>query len=76
MRLLSWICSAGAGGLSEGFQRAGFRVAAALDMDRQALQTLRLNHPTLRDENVLTRDITTVAPVEVRRLLGGRELMC
>jgi len=36
---------AGGGGLGEGFTRAGFRVAIAVEMDRSAAQTYRLNHP-------------------------------
>jgi DNA (cytosine-5)-methyltransferase 1 len=36
---------AGGGGLGEGFTRAGFRVAAAIELDRHAAQTYRVNHP-------------------------------
>lgn len=36
---------AGAGGLGYGFRQAGFRVALAVEPDRHAAQTYRLNHP-------------------------------
>jgi len=38
----------GAGGLSVGFQQAGFDVLAANDFDNHAAATFRLNHPTTR----------------------------
>ena len=37
----------GAGGLSEGLIRAGFRVLLALDSDPMALRTYALNHPAV-----------------------------
>jgi DNA (cytosine-5)-methyltransferase 1 len=60
--------------LSEGFQREGFRPVAALDLDHQALQTYRLNHPSVPDESVLERDIATVLPADIKRLIGRRRL--
>lgn len=36
---------AGGGGLGEGFTRAGFHVAIAVEWDRPAAQTYRINHP-------------------------------
>lgn len=35
----------GAGGLSDGFRQAGFRVLAANDCDEDAAKTFKLNHP-------------------------------
>lgn len=35
----------GAGGLGEGFARAGFQIAAAVEQDTNAAQTYRANHP-------------------------------
>jgi len=65
---------AGAGGLSEGFQRAGFRVDLALDSDPVACRTYRLNHPAVPDDNVLCRDVRQVDVRELRRLLGRQRL--
>jgi DNA (cytosine-5)-methyltransferase 1 len=48
---------AGAGGMALGFEQAGFRVAAAVEMDRAAAQTYRLNHPGVP---VLEADVTEI----------------
>lgn len=63
---------AGAGGLSEGFTRAGFRVVLALDQDPVATRTYWLNHPALPDDRVLARDIRDLKPGELRKLAGRR----
>lgn len=60
----------GAGGLSEGLGRAGFRVLLALDSDPMALRTYALNHPTVPAERILCRDIRTLRPGELKKLLG------
>ena len=36
---------AGAGGATEGLRAAGYRVLAAIENDRAAADTYRLNHP-------------------------------
>jgi DNA (cytosine-5)-methyltransferase 1 len=57
---------AGGGGLGEGFTKAGFAVVAAVEHDRAAAQTYRLNHPGTvvieADATTITRD-TLVALV-------------
>src|SRR5207237_8883507 len=50
-RVIDLFC--GAGGLSEGFSRAGFQVVAAADLDPIALRTLALNHPSVPPEGLL-----------------------
>jgi DNA (cytosine-5)-methyltransferase 1 len=60
----------GAGGLSEGFTRAGFRVALSVDNDPIATRTYWLNHPAVPDGRVLTRDITALKSGELKRLVG------
>ncbi len=49
---------AGGGGLSVGLKRAGFRVAAAVEVDMHAFATYKTNHP---DVHGLKQDITTVS---------------
>lgn len=51
---------AGAGGLSHGFSRAGFRVAFANDFEEVCIQTYKYNHPELPSEKVLEADIRTI----------------
>jgi DNA (cytosine-5)-methyltransferase 1 len=62
----------GAGGLSEGFTKAGFRVIGAVDNDPLAVKTYRLNRPDVRADRVFLRDITTFRKGELRRLVGPR----
>src|SRR5262249_10877763 len=65
---------AGAGGLSEGFGRAGFKVLGAVEMDEMAARTYRLNHPGLPDDRVIVHDIRTLPRGALRRLAGRRTL--
>lgn len=51
----------GAGGLDLGFEAAGFETAVAVEMDLQAVETLRAN----RDWPVIDRDIHDVASQEL-----------
>ena len=62
----------GAGGLSEGFRRAGFRLVTAVDSDPVSIRTYWLNHPEVPDNRIVNRDITTLARGELRRLAGSR----
>lgn len=64
----------GAGGLSEGFHRAGFEIAAAVDMDPVALRTHWLNHPSIRDERIVCADISSLTDGELRRAAGRRKI--
>ncbi len=65
---------AGAGGTSEGFVRAGFRVLGAVEIDETAARTYRLNHTGVPDERVIVQDIRTLARGALRRLVGRRTL--
>ncbi|AGM11533.1 DNA methyltransferase [Halogranum tailed virus 1] len=51
----------GAGGLSHGFEQAGYRVLAGVDVWDDALETYRLNHPSVG----LEVDMHTVEPSEL-----------
>jgi DNA (cytosine-5)-methyltransferase 1 len=63
----------GAGGSSEGFGRAGFRVLAAVDFDEMAIRTYRLNHPGVPDDRVICEDIRRL-PKGLLRKLAGKNL--
>lgn len=62
---------AGAGGLSIGFEKAGFKLVGATDFDKWSCQTLRLNHP---DTAVIEGDITQLTSKELKKAIGGQEV--
>jgi DNA (cytosine-5)-methyltransferase 1 len=64
----------GAGGSSEGFGRAGFKVLAAVDLDEMAIRTYRLNHPAVPDDRVLCQDIQALPARALRKLVGRAKL--
>lgn len=59
---------AGAGGMGEGFRQAGYRLAAAIERDRNPAQTYRLNHP---GTPVLEADIVELDESSIRQLAPG-----
>lgn len=61
---------AGAGGLTVGLQRAGFRVAAAIEIDDLAADTYTLNHPEVE---LFRADIRSLSPRDVARQAGLKE---
>ncbi|WP_437650320.1 DNA (cytosine-5-)-methyltransferase [Sorangium sp. So ce362] len=65
---------AGGGGLSEGFEREGFEVALVVDADPVAMRTYRFNHPAVREDRILCRDIRSFEKGELRRLAGRRHI--
>jgi DNA (cytosine-5)-methyltransferase 1 len=52
----------GCGGLSLGLRQAGFDVVAAVEVDRKAQETYRLNHPAVR---LHAQDIRELDPIAV-----------
>lgn len=50
----------GAGGLSWGFHRAGFRMSLANDIQECCVDTISLNHPEVPEKNVICGDINIV----------------
>lgn len=54
----------GCGGLSLGLKEAGFVVTAAVEIDRKAQETYRLNHPKVR---LYSQDIRELDPADVLR---------
>lgn len=61
---------AGAGGMSRGFADEGFRVALAVEKDRNAAQTFRANHPGVP---VAEADVSALDGAGVRALAAGAD---
>lgn len=59
----------GAGGLSLGFEHAGFRTSLALDGDAAAIRTFRLNHPSVPDDRVLCQTVEALEKGDLLRRL-------
>jgi DNA (cytosine-5)-methyltransferase 1 len=59
---------AGAGAMGLGFEQAGFQIAAAVEIDRHAAQTYRLNHPGVP---VLEAPVEKVTGAILRTWLPG-----
>lgn len=58
----------GGGGLTVGLKRAGFRVAYAVERDKHACATYRVNHPEV---HLLEQDITEVSGDDLEDPTGG-----
>ena len=58
----------GAGGLTLGLKRAGFRVAAAVEIEDHAFATYKTNHPEV---HAIKQDVRTVKGRHLRALVGG-----
>lgn len=62
----------GCGGLSYGFETAGFNVLVGIDNDAKALETFELNH---KGSKSICGDITQITYEEhIKPLLGGKEI--
>jgi DNA (cytosine-5)-methyltransferase 1 len=61
---------AGAGSLSAGFRREGFHLALAVEIDRHAAQSYRVNNPGVP---VIESDIRKIHPSRILRLLNLRD---
>jgi DNA (cytosine-5)-methyltransferase 1 len=59
----------GAGGLTVGLKRAGFRVAAAVEIEANAFATYKTNHPEV---HAIRQDIRTVSGGYLRRIAGAK----
>jgi DNA (cytosine-5)-methyltransferase 1 len=64
----------GAGGLSEGFTRAGFKILLAMDRDPAAMKTYALNHPQVPEDRVIIEDIRNIKAGFLRKLVGKKRV--
>ncbi len=62
---------AGCGGLSLGLRRAGFDIAAAVEIDQPSAKTYELGNPRTK---VLIRDVREVSGMDIRDVLDGQQL--
>lgn len=62
----------GAGGLSYGFEMAGFNVILGIDNDAKALETFQKNH---RNSKVLCGDITNISyEKDIKSIIGNKKI--
>jgi DNA (cytosine-5)-methyltransferase 1 len=59
----------GAGGMGYGFRRAGFRIALAVEQDRDAAQTYRFNNPGVF---VLEANVAEIHATDVKKIFPAR----
>lgn len=67
-RLIAVDIFSGAGALTLGLKRAGFRVAAAVEIEDNAFATYKTNHPEV---HAIKQDVRTVKGRHLRALVGG-----
>lgn len=61
----------GCGGMSEGLRQAGFNVIAAVEIDKHAAMTYRLNH---HDTILFEEDIRSLSTDRIKDILNGQRL--
>jgi len=61
----------GAGGLSYGFEKAGYNVLLGIDNDSMALKTFELNH---KDSRSICGDITQISYEDIKKLIGNAKV--
>ncbi len=61
----------GCGGLSLGFEQAGYNILLGIDVWEDALKTFRHNH---KGSNTLCADLSTLSPEEVNQKINGEKV--
>lgn len=61
----------GAGGLSCGFERAGFNVVLGIDNDQKALETFEANHNGAKS---ICGDITSIGYGDIKKAIGNQQI--
>ena len=61
----------GAGGLSCGFERAGFSIVLGIDNDQKALETFEANHNGAKS---ICGDITNISYEDIKNVIGDQQI--
>ena len=61
----------GCGGLSYGFELAGYNIVAGIDNDKKALETFELNH---KNSKSICGDITNIHIEDIDKVTGGKKI--
>lgn len=64
----------GIGGISLGFHQEGYRVVLAVDNDPATVDIYKLNHPRVLGDHVLCRDVRSLSPALLSKLLTGTQV--
>lgn len=67
MNVVDLFC--GCGGLSLGFEQAGFDILLGIDHDKAALDTFKANH---KGSEIIHGDIQTITTNDIRSIIGGK----
>lgn len=69
LNVLDLFC--GCGGLSYGFELAGYNIVLGIDNDKKALETFELNHKNAKS---ICDDITTIHAEDINKVIGGEKI--
>lgn len=69
MNVIDLFC--GCGGLSLGFEQAGYTTLLGVDNDKSAIETFNKNHNNAKG---ITCDITELTGTEIKNLIGNKEI--
>ena len=64
----------GCGGFSLGMDRAGFKCVAAIDFNKEAIETFRANFPEIPEDRVRREDLTAFRPADLVKIIGSEKV--
>ena len=64
----------GCGGFSLGMERAGFKCVAAIDFNKEAIETFRANFPEMPEDRVRREDLTAFRPADLVKIIGSEKV--
>lgn len=69
MNVIDLFC--GCGGLSYGFEKAGYNILLGIDNDKMALKTFEYNH---HNSKSICGDITQIGYKEIKKIIGNKKI--